>query len=153
CRQEDWLDYLDAIGLSADAVVLEVTEGLLFGADAAEVRQLTGFRRTGMQIAIDDFGTGYSSLAYIKKFDIDYVKIDQSFTQNLEADSDQLVLCEAIIVMSHKLGIQVVAEGVETARQRDLLRQVGCDYAQGYFFARPLPPEEFAALLDSDTAD
>ncbi|HWT28759.1 MAG TPA: EAL domain-containing protein, partial [Methylophilaceae bacterium] len=135
----DWLSHLAAQGLAGNAIVIEITEGLLFDANTAETQQLAAFHAAGVQIAIDDFGTGYSSLAYIKKFDIDYVKIDQSFTRNLQPQSDELVLCEAIIVMSHKLGIKVIAEGVETPEQRDLLIAAGCDYAQGYLFSHPIP--------------
>jgi EAL domain-containing protein (putative c-di-GMP-specific phosphodiesterase class I) len=105
-----------------------------------------------MQIAIDDFGTGYSSLSYLKKFHIDYLKIDQSFVQNLTPDSADFALCEAIIVMAHKLGLQVIAEGVETAMQRDLLKQVGCDFAQGYLFSRPLTAHAFEELLSQAAA-
>jgi EAL domain-containing protein (putative c-di-GMP-specific phosphodiesterase class I) len=101
------------------------------------------FRDAGMQVAIDDFGTGYSALSYLKKFDIDYLKIDQSFVRNLSVDSNDFVLCEAIIVMAHKLGLKVIAEGVETERQRDLLCAIGCDYGQGYLFARPLTADLF----------
>jgi EAL domain-containing protein (putative c-di-GMP-specific phosphodiesterase class I) len=98
-------------------------------------------------VALDDFGTGYSSLSYLKKFDIDYLKIDQSFVRNLSPESSDMVLCEAMIVMAHKLGIKVIAEGVETQVQCDLLKQIGCDYGQGYLFAKPMPAEEFERLL------
>ena len=98
-------------------------------------------------MAIDDFGTGYSSLSYLKKFDIDYLKIDQSFVNNLETDPDNMALSEAIIVMAHKLGLKVIAEGVETDGQRRLLTAAGCDYAQGYLFSMPISPEEFEKLL------
>ena len=108
---------------------------------------LLQFRDAGIQVAIDDFGTGYSSLSYLRKFDIDYLKIDQSFIKNLQADSADFALCEAIIVMAHKLGLKVIAEGVETAQQRDLLKMVGCDFAQGYLFSRPVPAQAFEALL------
>lgn len=96
---------------------------------------------------MDDFGTGYSSLSYLKKFDIDYLKIDQSFVRNLAPNADDLVLCEAIIVMAHKLGMKVIAEGVETNLQRSLLTAAGCDYGQGYLFAKPLPAEGFEELF------
>ena len=101
-----------------------------------------------MQVALDDFGTGYSSLSYLKKFDIDYFKIDQSFIRNLTSDSSDMALCEAMIVMAHKLGIKVIAEGVETEQQRNLLKQIECDYGQGYLFSRPVPAEEFEKLFD-----
>ena len=78
------------------------------------------------------------------------MKIDQSFVRNLESDSDDMALCEAIIVMAHKLGLKVIAEGVETPAQRDFLTRAGCDYGQGYLFSRPVPPEEFEAWLKSD---
>jgi EAL domain-containing protein (putative c-di-GMP-specific phosphodiesterase class I) len=93
------------------------------------------------------FGTGYSSLSYLKKFDIDYLKIDRSFTRNLAPDSSAMALSSAIIVMAHKLGLKVIAEGVETPEQRDLLAAAGCDYGQGYLFAKPMPAEEFDQLL------
>jgi EAL domain-containing protein (putative c-di-GMP-specific phosphodiesterase class I) len=99
-----------------------------------------------MQVALDDFGTGYSSLSYLTKFDIDYIKIDKSFLVDLSEGSENYVLCEAMIVMAHKLGILVVAEGVETPIQHTLLTAIGCDYAQGYLFAKPKPEarvEEF----------
>ena len=86
-------------------------------------------------------------MAYIKKFEIDYIKIDQTFTRNLAVNSDDLVLCEAIIVMAHKLGIKVIAEGVETQLQHDLLLTAGCDFAQGYLFSKPVPAHEFDGLL------
>ena len=109
--------------------------------------QLLAFRDAGIQVSLDDFGTGYSSLSYLKKFDIDYLKIDQSFTRNLSPDATDLTLCEAIIVMAHKLGIKVIAEGIETQEQCDLLIAAGCDYGQGYLFSRPVSADEFEKLL------
>jgi len=86
-------------------------------------------------------------MSYLKRFDIDYIKIDQSFIRNLAQDSEDMVLCEAMIVMAHRLGLKVVAEGVETQAQRELLRTAGCDYAQGYLFARAVDAGRFEALL------
>ena len=101
----------------------------------------------GIQVSLDDFGTGYSSLSYLQKFDIDLIKIDQSFVRHLRPASTELALCKAMIVMAHELGMQVVAEGVETAQQRDLLAAAGCDYAQGYLFSRPLASLEFESFV------
>ncbi len=120
---------------------------MLLDTNANVTHQLLLLRDAGIQVSIDDFGTGYSSLSYLKKFDIDYLKIDQSFIHNLTDDSDNMALSEAIIVMAHKLGLKVIAEGIETVQQRDLLLSAGCDYGQGYLFSKPLPPEEFENLL------
>ena len=142
-----WFEHLQQLGLSGQSVIVEITEGLLMDAGAGANDKLLALRDAGTQVALDDFGTGYSSLSYIKSFDIDYLKIDKSFVHNLATDSDDMALCEAIIVMAHKLGLKVVAEGVETELQRDLLIDAGCDYAQGYLFSRPVPAEEFEALF------
>jgi diguanylate cyclase (GGDEF)-like protein/PAS domain S-box-containing protein len=144
-----WPDYLKQHGIPGHSIAVEITEGMLLNAESAVNRKLLGFRDAGIQVSIDDFGTGYSSLSYLKEFDIDYLKIDQSFVLNLEPETNSLALCEAIIVMAHKLGLKVIAEGVETASQRDLLKAAGCDFAQGYFYSRPVPPEEFENLLNT----
>jgi diguanylate cyclase (GGDEF)-like protein/PAS domain S-box-containing protein len=142
-----WLSHLDSLGLQGQAMVVEITEGLLLDASTAVTDCLQALREAGIQVALDDFGTGYSSLSYLKKFNIDYLKIDQSFTRNLAPGSPDMALSEAIIVMAHKLGLKVIAEGVETAQQLHLLREAGCDHAQGYLFSRPIPVQEFDALL------
>ncbi|MAT49737.1 MAG: hypothetical protein CMK32_00930 [Porticoccaceae bacterium] len=126
------------------AIVLEITEGILLDMSAEVREQLLAFRDAGIQVALDDFGTGYSSLSYLKKFDIDYIKIDQSFISTLREDNEDMVLCEAIIAMAHKLGIMVIAEGVETEEQARLLTGIGCDFAQGYYFSPPIPARAFA---------
>jgi diguanylate cyclase (GGDEF)-like protein/PAS domain S-box-containing protein len=143
-----WLGYLQELHLPGNAVKVEITEGVLLDATANVTAQLLKFRDAGVQVAIDDFGTGYSSLSYLNKLDIDYLKIDQSFTRNLKTGSSDMALSEAIIVMAHKLGLRVIAEGVETEEQRQLLVQAGCDYAQGYLFSRPLPVSAFEQWLD-----
>lgn len=130
-------------------ISVEITEGLLLDASAAVTSQLLAFRDAGIQISLDDFGTGYSSLAYLRKFDIDYLKIDQSFVIDIENNPNNLALCEAIIVMAHKLGLKVVAEGVETTKQRDMLKNAGCDFAQGYLFSKAVPADQFERLLRS----
>jgi len=142
-----WLRWLEALQLPGQSVAVEITEGLLMDACPAVTDQLLKFRDNGVQVALDDFGTGYSSLSYLKKFDIDYIKIDQAFVRNLMPGSDDLALCEAIIVMAHKLGIKVIAEGVETEVQRQLLADSKCDFAQGYLFSRPVPAEDFEGLF------
>ncbi|GGY92373.1 EAL domain-containing protein [Pseudoduganella plicata] len=147
-----WLRALRQLGVPGQAIVVEITEGLLLDASAMVTDKLLQLRDAGIQVALDDFGTGYSSLSYLNKFDIDYLKIDRSFTRNLAPDSSDMALSEAIIVMAHKLGLSVIAEGVETAEQRDLLAAAGCDYGQGYLFARPMPVEAFDALLQSHVA-
>jgi diguanylate cyclase (GGDEF)-like protein len=144
---EGWLEHLGQIGVAGQALVVEITEGLLLDASTGVTDKLLALRDAGIQVALDDFGTGYSSLSYLKKFDIDYLKIDRSFTRNLATDSSDMALSEAIIVMAHKLDLRVIAEGVETAQQRDLLLEAGCDYGQGYLFARPMPGHEFDAML------
>jgi diguanylate cyclase (GGDEF)-like protein/PAS domain S-box-containing protein len=141
-----WPGYLRELGLAGQNLAMEITEGLLLEASPEVSRQLLAFRDAGIQVAIDDFGTGYSALSYLKKFDIDYLKIDQSFIRNLAPDSGELALCEAITAMAHKLGLKVIAEGVETAGQYDLLKDIGCDYGQGYLFSKPLSVEAFEAL-------
>jgi len=143
----NWMRTLRELELPGRALVVEITEGLLLDASAAVNDKLLRLREAGIEVAVDDFGIGYSSLAYLKKFDVDYLKIDQSFVRNLAPGSSDMALSEAIIVMAHKLGLAVIAEGVETAAQRDLLRAAGCDYGQGFLFAAPMPPEEFERFL------
>ncbi|BCK87051.1 hypothetical protein MIZ01_0821 [Sideroxyarcus emersonii] len=142
-----WPEYLEQQHVSGDGITVEITEGLLLDAEVEINKKLLRFRDAGIQVAIDDFGTGYSSLSYLKEFDIDYLKIDQSFVRNLGPETNDLALCEAIIVMAHKLGFKVIAEGVETSAQHDLLAAAGCDYGQGYLYSRPLPPDEFEQWL------
>jgi diguanylate cyclase (GGDEF)-like protein/PAS domain S-box-containing protein len=146
-EQAPWNLQLAAMGLAGSSIVAEITEGLLLDGGPSVSEKLLAFRDAGIQVALDDFGTGYSSLSYLQQFDIDYLKIDQSFVRNLTPHSKELALCEAMIVMAHKLGILVVAEGVETAEQRDLLRDAGCDLGQGYLFARPMPAADLELLL------
>ena len=144
---DHWESYLSSHNVSGSAIVVEITEGLLLHAEQSTKDQLLHMRDMGTQVAIDDFGTGYSALSYLQKFDIDYLKIDQSFTRNLEAGDDSVALCEAIVMMAHKLGLKVIAEGIETEQQREILQTMGCDYGQGYLFSRPLPVEAFEGLL------
>ena len=144
---EGWLQHLQALALPGQSLVVEITEGLLLDASSVVSNRLLQLRDAGIQVALDDFGTGYSSLSYLKKFDIDYLKIDRSFTRNLAPDSSDMALSEAIIVMAHKLDLKVIAEGVETPEQRDLLAAAGCDYGQGYLFAKPMPAAQFDAFL------
>ncbi|WP_299197797.1 EAL domain-containing protein [uncultured Amphritea sp.] len=142
-----WIQKLLDLNLSGANLVIEITEGLLLESTHVVDEVLLAFRDFGLEVALDDFGTGYSSLAYLRKFDIDYLKIDKSFVSLLESDPDSLVLCEAIILMAHKLGMKVIAEGVETAFQREQLISVECDYGQGYLFSYPLPKDQFEQLL------
>ncbi|PLX75272.1 MAG: GGDEF domain-containing protein [Azoarcus sp.] len=146
-----WIEHLRQHGLPASALAVEITEGLLLDTRPVVIEALMAFRDAGVQVSIDDFGTGYSAMSYLKKFDIDYLKIDRSFVRDLTTDASDLAIAEAMIVMAHKLGMKVVAEGVETAAQRDLLRSAGCDYAQGYLFSRPLDEEAFARLLETSS--
>ncbi|HEU4709534.1 MAG TPA: EAL domain-containing protein [Methylophilaceae bacterium] len=142
-----WPAYLDRLGLPGQSIIVEITEGVLLNASSITTEQLLRLREAGMQVALDDFGMGYSSLSYLQKFDIDNLKIDQTFIRNLSHNPDDMALCKAIIVMAHTLGIKVIAEGVETPEQCQLLAEAGCDYGQGYLFSRPLPAHEFESLL------
>ncbi|WP_221763233.1 putative bifunctional diguanylate cyclase/phosphodiesterase [Methyloradius palustris] len=142
-KHTGWLDYLATLGLPGNSIVIEITEGLLLDAKTDVINQLNEYREAGIQIAIDDFGTGYSSLAYLRKFEMDYLKIDQSFTNNICSSPSDLALCEVIILMAHKLGMKVIAEGIETQEQLNLLVLSGCDYGQGYLFSKPIPAKDF----------
>lgn len=148
------IDFLNEIELSGESIALEITEGLLLNAMHTNVQYtLEQFRDAGIQVSLDDFGTGYSSLAYLNKLDIDYLKIDKSFVDNLINDASARTLCEAIIIMANTLGLKVIAEGVESEGQQKILADAGCDYAQGYLFSRPVPPEEFEKLITILVAD
>jgi len=141
-----WVESLEKLGLPGESITVEITEGSLLGATETVAEKLLKFKDAGMQVAIDDFGTGYSSLSYLKKYDVDYIKIDQSFVKNMAANSSDMGLCEAIILMAHKLDMQVIAEGVETQTQYDLLAAADCDFAQGYLLSKPVMPEAFEAM-------
>jgi diguanylate cyclase (GGDEF)-like protein/PAS domain S-box-containing protein len=134
-------------GIPSDSLELEITESMLMHNADSVVAMMREFGEAGILMALDDFGTGYSSLSYLKRFPIDNLKIDQSFVRGIPADQDDCAIARAIISMAKNLRLSVIAEGVETAAQLEFLREAGCDEIQGYYFSRPIPADEFAALL------
>lgn len=143
----DWMAHLASLSLPGDAVIMEITEGILMHSDRDVTKRLSVLRESGLQIALDDFGTGYSSLSYLRKFQIDFLKIDRSFVSHLDTDGSDRALCEAIVVMAHKLGIRVIAEGIETRHQELTLAKVGCDFGQGYVFSKPVTAAELEHVI------
>ncbi len=144
-----WLEKLAEANLPGDAIVIEITEGLLLESSEHVTNTLKKIQQCGAQIALDDFGTGYSSLAYLNKLNINFLKIDKSFIDNLRKESNEEALCEAMIVMAHKLKLKVIAEGIETPEQYQLLDEFGCNYGQGFLIAKSLSAESFEQLLAS----
>lgn len=146
-NQQDWTQQRISKYLQPGSLSIELTESVLLHASVEITHTLSRYRQSGFQLAIDDFGTGYSSLSYLKKFSIDYVKIDRSFIEDMESDAGNRIIAESIIAMAHKLGLQVIAEGIETTGQRDLLRAAGCDLAQGFLYSHPVPSPDFERML------
>ncbi|WP_047248936.1 EAL domain-containing protein [Chromobacterium subtsugae] len=137
---------LQAAGLAAERLELEITESMIMQSPTEAVSLLSELKALGVWLSIDDFGTGYSSLSHLKRFPLDTLKIDQSFVDGLPADEDNAAIAEAILAMAKKLKFHVVAEGVENEEQAAFLQNKGCHTLQGYHFSRPLPAQEFAAL-------
>ncbi|MBV8036063.1 GGDEF and EAL domain-containing protein [Roseateles sp.] len=141
--QPDWITHLRGLGLPGDALAVEITEGLLLERDETVAARLRALRAAGLAISLDDFGTGYSSLSYLQHHEIDVVKIDRSFVAGLQDGGKALALCRAIVTMAHELGMEVVAEGVETEAQMLALTAMGCDWGQGWWFGKGVPAAEF----------
>jgi diguanylate cyclase (GGDEF)-like protein len=141
------LDIVASAGIETTQLELEITESVLLQDVDRTLVQLNALKEAGISLSIDDFGTGYSSLNYLKRFPIDTIKIDRSFVKDLHDDADDAAICAAIIAMSRQLGLNVVAEGVETREQLKFLRRHKCDHIQGYVFSRPLSAGDFFAFL------
>lgn len=145
------MDAIATSGLEPSLLELELTETILLQDTDLVVAQIKALQEHGVTFSIDDFGTGYSSLAYVKNFPVNRLKIDKSFVHNLKADVNDAAIVRAIINLGHSLGLDVVAEGVETAAQVAHLRAEGCDEVQGYYFGRPMPVDDFVALVRRET--
>ncbi|MDO9515382.1 MAG: PAS domain S-box protein [Syntrophales bacterium] len=144
---EDIKAALDDSGMAPNLLELEITESMVMHNPARMIKILSKIKKMDVRLAIDDFGTGYSSLSQIKNFPIDTLKVDRSFIRNLPNDSEDKAITEAIIAMGRTLSLTVVAEGVETQEQMDFLEKHFCDQMQGYYFSKPIIPEQFADLL------
>jgi EAL domain-containing protein (putative c-di-GMP-specific phosphodiesterase class I) len=140
-------EVLAETGLPAERLELEITESILLDEGEASATTLRALRDLGVGLVLDDFGTGYSSLSYLRRLPLDTIKIDRSFVDGIDADGSNLPIVQAVIALAHGLGIEVVAEGIETAGQSARLRELVCDRGQGYFYARPQPPDELSELL------
>jgi diguanylate cyclase (GGDEF)-like protein/PAS domain S-box-containing protein len=140
---------LDKHGLAGSDLELEITESVAMHDPATSISQLRALRGLGVRLSIDDFGTGYSSLSYLKLLPIHALKLDQSFVRDIETDSNDLAICTATIALAHSLGLAVIAEGVETEAQRELLTSHRCDVVQGYLFSRPLPADAVLAFIQN----
>ena len=151
--QEDFLesvtDALQESGLPASMLELEITETLMMENEDLAISQLWELKKMGIKISIDDFGTGYSSLAYLKQLPIDILKIDRSFVKNLPDDQDDVVLTSTIINMAKNLGLNIVAEGVETIEQLQYMCEHGCELIQGYYFSPPVSASHLEGLLNT----
>lgn len=139
--------------LPAHCLELELTEGMAMHDPQLAINIIQNLNLRGVRISIDDFGTGYSSLSYLKQFKINKLKIDQSFVRDLSTDPDDKAIVSAVINMAHSLGLDAIAEGVETIEQLECLRAKGCDEAQGYYYSKPLPAVEFEAFLKTKGLD
>lgn len=144
---EGLLDEIDAAladsDLPVDSLELEITESMVMSDPESVIRLLGAIHDKGIHIALDDFGTGHSSLAYLKRFPIDCLKVDRAFIKDTPENTDDVAIAKTIIAMAQALGLSTVAEGVETSAQRELMRELGCEQIQGYFFSRPLAADDF----------
>ena len=140
-------DVIDETGIDPAQLELEITESVAMLDADFMVCMLAKLKGMGITIAIDDFGTGFSSLSYLERLKVDRLKIDRSFVRDINSDNDDAAIAHAVIAMAHSLGLHVIAEGVETEAQLELLRSYQCDYFQGYLFSRPIPAEEFTLIL------
>jgi len=138
---------LEQTGLPPQCLELEITESTFIDDPEPVAADIASLRRLGVAISIDDFGTGFASLNYIRRFSFDVLKIDRSFIEGLPGEPGHAAIVEAVITLSNSLGIQVVAEGVETAEQVAVLSAYGCKLAQGYFFSPPVSAEAFTELV------
>jgi diguanylate cyclase len=152
-RDENFLESLFATltttGLDPKYLELELTESVLMKHAASAATILQTLRESGIRVTVDDFGTGYSSLSYLRKFPLDSLKIDQSFVRQIGAGGDDSTIVKAVISMAQSLRLRVIAEGVETFEELVFLQACRCEEAQGFYFSRPLPPQQFAMLLQN----
>jgi EAL domain-containing protein (putative c-di-GMP-specific phosphodiesterase class I) len=151
-RQDDFVkqvaDILQRHAVSPNLLKLELTESLVLENIGSTITKMQELGKIGVQFAMDDFGTGFSSLSYLTQLPLDQLKIDQSFVRNIAVKSTDTIIVQAIIGMTINLGIDVIAEGVETEEQHAFLEQTGCSVCQGFLFSKPVPLEEFEALLN-----
>jgi len=152
-RQPDFVQTVARVmaetGVAPRCLELEFTEGVIMEKADKNIDALRALKEMGVRLSIDDFGTGYSSLSYLKHFPIDAIKIDRAFIADVESNSDDAAITEAIISLAHSLKLKVIAEGVENAAQLQFLKERACDEAQGYYLALPMPAAELSAYLDT----
>jgi EAL domain-containing protein (putative c-di-GMP-specific phosphodiesterase class I) len=138
---------LNATGANPRQLKLELTESVLLSNLESIIEKMIALKAMGVGFSLDDFGTGYSSLLYLKRLPLDQLKIDRSFVRDILTDHNDAVIAKTIVALAQSLGLNVIAEGVETEAQRDFLASSGCPAYQGYFFSRPLPIDEFEKLV------
>ena len=152
-NEDDFISYLletmNKLQFRPEWLELEVTEGQMMSNPDISIKKLNKLYKLGIEIAIDDFGTGYSSLSYLKKLPLNKLKIDQSFVHDIPDDEDDVAIIKAIIALGRSLNLKLIAEGVETKEQKEFLLQESCDYAQGYFYSKPIHKEEMKKLLSA----
>lgn len=146
-----WEPHLEQFSRLGTSVAIELTENIFLKESEYLTERLTELKTAGIKLILDDFGTGYSSLAYLTRFDVNYLKIDQTFVREGGSGSSNRAIAETIVFMAHKLGLKVVAEGVETREQQEWLKDIGCDFAQGFLFSKPLSADAFGQALKSGT--
>jgi EAL domain-containing protein (putative c-di-GMP-specific phosphodiesterase class I) len=144
-------DLLRVVGLPTELLRLEITETAVMVNPAVALDTLHELHAAGIRLSIDDFGTGYSSMAYLKQLPVDELKIDRTFVGTMDSDRDDAMLVRAAVDLGHNLGLTVTAEGVETSAQVAALIELGCDVAQGYYFARPMPADDLPAWIHART--
>lgn len=149
--KKPWAAHVDDISKSEAGVVIELTEDVFIKDSEYLQRIFREISEAGIELALDDFGTGYSSLAYLKNFKVNYIKIDQMFVRDNTAGSINHTIAETMIMMAHKIGMQVVAEGVETEREKNWLTYIGCDMAQGFLISKALSPDDFEVWLKTES--
>jgi diguanylate cyclase (GGDEF)-like protein/PAS domain S-box-containing protein len=152
-RDPDLVQYIEGslgdFGIGGESLELEITEGVLLSGHTYVQQSLAAFNRLNISLAMDDFGTGYSSINYLRSYPFDVIKIDRSFVNDITSDPKDRELINAMIAMAHGLNLKVVAEGVETTEQLQHLKELGCDYAQGYLFSKPVPREAFSKRMEA----
>jgi EAL domain-containing protein (putative c-di-GMP-specific phosphodiesterase class I) len=147
---EQVLDTVKRTGAQAHQLKLELTESMLVDDIQGVIAKMSALKGRGISFSLDDFGTGYSSLAYLKGLPLDQLKIDQGFIRDILIDQNDAAIAKMVIALADSMGLNVIAEGVETEGQRDFLANMGCPAYQGYLFSRPLPLQEFEALVSRE---